>query len=125
MREGTLLLARRGPRRVAYPGLWSFPGGHVEEGETLDEALVRELREEIGIHPMQYSLLRSFRDPNSGADDPVCYHMYAVTSWSGGQPTLCGDEHSELAWFAPWVAMALPDLALEEYRLLIAELFRQ
>lgn len=38
VREGTVLLARRSPRRAAYPGLWSFPGGHVEANETLDEA---------------------------------------------------------------------------------------
>jgi 8-oxo-dGTP diphosphatase len=40
VRDGMVLLARRSPHRSTYPGLWSFPGGHVEQGETLAEALV-------------------------------------------------------------------------------------
>ena len=48
LRGSNVLLARRssGPRN--YPDRWSFPGGHVETGEALDDALVRELQEEIG-----------------------------------------------------------------------------
>jgi 8-oxo-dGTP diphosphatase len=45
VRWPTVLLAKRSRRRSAYPGLWSFPRGHVEKGETLSEALGRELRE--------------------------------------------------------------------------------
>ena len=44
LRDGMVLLARRGPHRSAYPDRWSFPGGHVEQDETLTEALVREVR---------------------------------------------------------------------------------
>lgn len=43
-----VLLARRSPHRAAYPSRWSFPGGHVEHHETLTDALIRELREEVG-----------------------------------------------------------------------------
>jgi 8-oxo-dGTP diphosphatase len=57
MQEGTVLLARRSPQRKAYPGLWSFPGGHVEENETLVEALIRELLEEVGVTPTRYACL--------------------------------------------------------------------
>jgi ADP-ribose pyrophosphatase YjhB (NUDIX family) len=39
IRDGAVLLAKRSAHRKAYPGLWSFPGGHVESGETLDAAL--------------------------------------------------------------------------------------
>jgi hypothetical protein len=45
--------------------------------------------------------------------------MYAVTLWRGGEPLLRGDEHTELCWFKPTVAITLPDLALEEYRPLL------
>jgi 8-oxo-dGTP pyrophosphatase MutT (NUDIX family) len=41
VRGGKVLLARRRPYRAAYAGLWSFPGGHQEAGETLAEALLR------------------------------------------------------------------------------------
>ncbi len=48
VRGGRLLLARR-PVQGAHPGLWELPGGKVEEGETPEEALVREWREELGV----------------------------------------------------------------------------
>lgn len=46
--DGRVLLAQRPPGK-ALAGLWEFPGGKVEQGETPEEALIRELREEIGI----------------------------------------------------------------------------
>ncbi len=121
IREGTVLLARRSPRRKAYSGLWSFPGGHVEKGESLVEALDRELREEVGVAPTDFRLLRSMADPNAKVDDPVTYHVYAVTAWQGGEPAMRDDEHTELRWFKQAAAISLPDLALNEYRSLLLE----
>ena len=48
-REGQLFLSRRGPQARNERGLWEFPGGSVEFGETLSSALQREMREEYGI----------------------------------------------------------------------------
>ena len=76
--NGAVLLARRSAHRAAYPGLWSFPGGHVEPRETLDAALVREVREEVGVVPTAWRRLRTITDPNASDADPVVYHMYAV-----------------------------------------------
>ena len=47
--EGRFFLARRGPQAKNERGLWEFPGGAVEFGETLAQALRREMREEYGI----------------------------------------------------------------------------
>ena len=47
-RDGCVLLARRSPKSK-LAGQWEFPGGKVEEGESLEECLKRELREELGI----------------------------------------------------------------------------
>jgi 8-oxo-dGTP diphosphatase len=115
MRQGTVLLARRSPQRNSYPGLWSFPGGHVEENETLAEALVRELREEVGVTPTRFKCLGTISDPNA---DGVTYHMYSITAWDGGEPAMIGDEHTELAWLTLQTAAGLRDLALDEYRTL-------
>lgn len=119
VRERLVLMAKRSLQRRAYPGLWSFPGGHVEEGESLSGALERELQEEIGLTPLEFRFLGSIVDPNATADDPVTYHMFAVTAWRGGEPTIIDNEHTELRWFDQTVAIALPSLALAEYRPLL------
>jgi 8-oxo-dGTP diphosphatase len=124
MRDGRVLMARRAQNRKAYPGRWSFPGGHVETGETLDDALIRECREEIKISPTKFRFVISIPDPNVPDSDPAVYHMYAVKEWVGGEPESIGDEHTALEWFAFDIAAALPDLALEEYRPLLRELDR-
>lgn len=46
--DGTVLAARRGPS-MRLPGLWEFPGGKIEPGETSDLALIREIEEELGV----------------------------------------------------------------------------
>jgi 8-oxo-dGTP diphosphatase len=49
LREGRILRLQRSPDRAFLPGLWDIPGGHVEEGETLETALRREVIEETGF----------------------------------------------------------------------------
>ncbi len=117
LQGGNVLLARRSAMRKAYPDLWSFPGGHVEAGETLEDALIRETGEEIGIVPLTYSTLGTIPDPNA----PATYHMFAVTSWKG-EPAILDDEHTDLAWFPIRDAANLPDLALQAYRPLLRAL---
>jgi 8-oxo-dGTP diphosphatase len=122
VRGGKVLLARRSPHRAAYAGLWSFPGGHQEVGETLNEALVREVREEVGVTPTAFEFISTISDPNAQPTRPAAYHMYVVTAWDGGEPTFLGDEHTELRWFTLAAASALQDLALEEYGTLFDDL---
>ena len=72
--EDKVLLASRSLHRKAYPNLWSFPGGHVEGDETFDQALCREVSEELGIVPLAYRLLTRISDPNATIE-PICYHF--------------------------------------------------
>ncbi|WP_298499127.1 8-oxo-dGTP diphosphatase MutT [uncultured Maritimibacter sp.] len=53
--DGRVLLAQR-PEGKSMAGLWEFPGGKVEEGETPEHALIRELKEELGIDTWQSCL---------------------------------------------------------------------
>jgi mutator protein MutT len=121
-RRGAVLLARRSPARSTYPGLWSFPGGHVEDGETLVEALARELREEIGVTPTAFTYLGPLWDAHLEVADSATYYMFSVTEWDGGEPTMIGDEHTEMLWFSLQSAAALPELALDAYRRLFRSL---
>jgi len=85
MRKGMVLLARRSAHRSAYPGLWSFPGGHVEQHETLTEALVREVSEEVGVTPTNFSFFVRISDPNAFEADPATYHMYRIAATEGSR----------------------------------------
>ena len=105
---GTLLLGRRASYR-SYPDCWDIIGGHIEAGETIEQAMVREVEEEIGVIPIDFTRLTSLQA------EEVELHIYRVDAWSGGSPTLRGDEHAELRWFTVDAASALPNLAWNEY----------
>ncbi len=120
VRHRTLLMMKRAPQRRAYPDRWSFPGGHLEEGETAVDGLKRELAEEIGIALSDHRFLGSICDPNA-RDEDVVYHLYVVTGWAG-EPRILDDEHSEMRWLSKREALDLDDLALVEYRALIERL---
>jgi 8-oxo-dGTP pyrophosphatase MutT (NUDIX family) len=114
--DGRLLLGKRAPHRKAYANKWDVIGGLVEDGESLEEALVRELGEEVGVRPTGWDSLCSIVDDGPEARGLATYHMFIVRAWSGGQPTMTNDEHTALTWFTVEEACALDDLALEDYR---------
>ena len=60
-----ILLGKRASHRRAYPNCWDVVGGKVEDGETVDAALVRELNEELGIALVKARPLGTIEDPNS------------------------------------------------------------
>jgi 8-oxo-dGTP pyrophosphatase MutT (NUDIX family) len=117
MRDGKLLLGLRAPHKKAAPNTWDIIGGHVEQGESDEQAMLREVEEEAGVKPTHYSLILTTRWEGVEA-----YAIYTVTTWSGGEPRLADNEHTELAWFTAAEAAALPNLAAEEYRNLFRKL---
>jgi 8-oxo-dGTP diphosphatase len=99
--QGRLLLGKRSARRMAYPGVWDLPGGHVEAGETAEQALVRELREELGVTPREWREWAVLRAPSMGDEDArlLRVHLFLVTQWDGEPRNLQPDEHDAVAWF--------------------------
>ena len=99
--QGRLLLGKRSARRMAYPGVWDLPGGHVESGETAEQALVRELREELGVTPTAWREWAVLRAPTMGEATAslLCVHLFLVTQWYGEPRNLLPDEHDAVAWF--------------------------
>jgi ADP-ribose pyrophosphatase YjhB (NUDIX family) len=118
--DGRILLGKRSPHRKAYAGNWDVVGGLVERGESLEDALVREVGEEVGVTPTAWDRFCAVRDTGPGARGDAIYHMFLVRAWNGGQPAMANDEHTELKWFTIAEACSLEDLALEAYR----DLFR-
>lgn len=90
--DGSFLLAQR-PADKIWAGYWEFPGGKVEPGETAHHALVRELREELGIEVQTAYpwLTRVFTYPHA----TVRLSFFRVTAWSG---ELHPHEGQEFAW---------------------------
>ena len=99
-REGRFLLTSR-PAGKVYAGYWEFPGGKFEPGETVEQALRRELHEELGItigavHPWQQAL---FDYPHAR----VRLHFCKVYDWTGRFEMR---EAQQMAWSALPVAQA-------------------
>jgi len=100
---GRLLLIKRGHDPGA--GLWSLPGGRVEPGETDEEAVVREIREETGLSVVCDRLVGSVE--RKGLDGAALdIRDYAVTV-SGGELT-AGDDAADARWVSPADLASLP-----------------
>ena len=97
--NGRVLMQRR-PAGKAHGGLWEFPGGKVERGESRETALIRELHEELGI-AVEHAALAPFASANgAGADDAasvgLVMDLYTVRSWQGEPRNL---DAEAIGWF--------------------------
>lgn len=96
-REGRLLVQRR-PEGKSMAGLWEFPGGKVEPGETPEVALVRELAEELGVkvNPADLQAATFASEPLAGRH--LLLLLYICRIWEG---TPCALHAEKLLWCAP------------------------
>lgn len=92
--DGRVLLAQR-PEGKAMAGLWEFPGGKVEPGETPEAALIRELEEELGIDTWASCLAPLTFASHAYADFHLLMPLFACRKWQG-QPV--AREGQTLKW---------------------------
>jgi ADP-ribose pyrophosphatase YjhB (NUDIX family) len=84
--DGKILLGLRAPSKKVWPSHWDSIGGRVEFGERLDEALVREVQEEVGVTPTEFRLIAIVRERQPEIYGEALHHVYAVTGCKAASP---------------------------------------
>lgn len=120
IRENKILFGRRSAERTFYPNIWDVFGGHLENGESIEDVLRRELGEELGIEPTEFVFLTTVNEPHPAENGAGIYHFYLVTDFDGEPQNLQPHEHAFVRWFS-----FKESLKLEFAHPLYLELIRQ
>ena len=95
--DGRVLIAQR-PEGKQLAGLWEFPGGKVDPGERPEQALIRELNEELGIDVNEACLAPFVFASHAYDSFHLLMPLYLCRRWEG---TVTRHEHAALAWVRP------------------------
>jgi len=107
--EGKILLVKRG--REPFKGEWAVPGGRIDEGESAEQCLVREMGEETGLIVESVRLIGIYSDP--GRDPRGIIAAAYLVRRIGGE-LKAGDDAAEAAWFS---LESMPDLCADHRKI--------
>jgi 8-oxo-dGTP diphosphatase len=108
VKSGKVLLGHRSAVRAFYPDVWDVFGGHVEPGERHEATLLRELQEELGITPTEWTFLETLTLSLPETAGQMIVHLYLVTAWRGVPFNRQPEEHNVIHWFSLAEASGLP-----------------
>ena len=99
--DDLFLIIKRSINDDFYPGFWEFPGGHLEDGETLNEALKRELEEEIGYTLDSIPIITNYFDEVKTFENKLVHNLeidFIITVDKTKLNIKLSNEHSEYKW---------------------------
>jgi 8-oxo-dGTP diphosphatase len=96
VRDGRVLMVHRHPERRWYPDCWDLVGGHIEAGESPEQAVIRECGEELNVR-----IIDPKPTPMAFTDPTIEMHAFVVARWEGEPVNAAPDEHDDLRWFEP------------------------
>ena len=105
VQDDRALLCRRSAGRPWNGGLWGLPGGHLRADEAAHEALLRELREELGIDALLDDILPSMTLHEPGE---LRLQVWRVDKWAGTLANRAPEEHDLLRWVTRAEALRMP-----------------
>lgn len=114
VREDKVLVEHRQMNKISDPGATTFPGGHVQHSEKLEDALFREMQEELNVTPNRFHYLATYLNHSQ---EQQMVHYFVIHSW-------IGDIQNHEAEFLEWISTCNSDrldiqadrLALRDYR---------
>jgi 8-oxo-dGTP diphosphatase len=95
--DNRVLIQKRPPNKP-FAGFWEFPGGKIEAGETPEQALVRELDEELGLLTIEKALFPLSFISYTRSDEHVLIPLFGIRNWTNQPVPKIGQE---LAWVRP------------------------